>query len=240
MSKRRLNKEKRDVGMLVHDIPSPRIFRRLLKEDSSNSSYNFPYYGYEVYDETDVCERGYGSDYDGGKEARNEEKEKRRYEKIQRNEKIQENIENIGENLLERLEYVLEGPACYDGECRQTFEISKPGWKKIPIGGINPNAGNGAKYHTGSWRIRKPIYRTSKCIQCFQCWISCPDVAIKVNEKRVQGIEYYHCKGCGICAQVCPTSAIILVDEDEDWGTETHTEVGPGEVIHKGHSEPER
>ncbi|MEM2899837.1 MAG: 4Fe-4S dicluster-binding protein [Thermoplasmata archaeon] len=189
--------------ILIHDIPSPRSFRSLIKEQLSNSPY------------------------DGGKKEQKEEIEK-------------EKIENVkDENLLEKLEYVIEGPACYDGECRQTFEISKSGWKKIPIGGINPNAGSGAKYHTGSWRIRKPMYRTSKCIQCFQCWISCPDVAINVNEKRVQGIEYYHCKGCGICAQVCPTSAIVLVDEDEDWGTETHTEVGPGEVIHKGHTEPE-
>ncbi len=142
-------------------------------------------------------------------------------------------------------EVVQEGPVCYDGECRHTFEAAKPGWKAIPAGGLNPEAGNGARYHTGSWRIRKPLYRNSKCIQCFQCWVSCPDVAIVVTEKKVRGIDLYHCKGCGICAQVCPTDAIMLIDEEEDWGTETYTQVGPGDVINKadispGHPDQER
>jgi Pyruvate/2-oxoacid:ferredoxin oxidoreductase delta subunit len=44
----------------------------------------------------------------------------------------------------------------------------------------------------------------------------CPDVAISFKEgEREYGIDYDHCKGCGICAVECPRSAMTL--EEEKW-----------------------
>jgi pyruvate ferredoxin oxidoreductase delta subunit len=44
------------------------------------------------------------------------------------------------------------------------------------------------------------------------CWIFCPDVSILRTEKTVE-VDYYHCKGCGVCANECPVKAIDMVEE---------------------------
>jgi pyruvate ferredoxin oxidoreductase delta subunit len=35
--------------------------------------------------------------------------------------------------------------------------------------------------------------------------VACPDVAIALKDGKVVGIDYMHCKGCGICSFECPT-----------------------------------
>ena len=35
-----------------------------------------------------------------------------------------------------------------------------------------------------------------------------------VDDGKLVGIDYHHCKGCGICAQECPCGAIDMVGED--------------------------
>jgi pyruvate ferredoxin oxidoreductase delta subunit len=39
-----------------------------------------------------------------------------------------------------------------------------------------------------------------------------------VKDGKVKGIDYEHCKGCGICAEVCPPKikAIEMVREGKD------------------------
>jgi pyruvate ferredoxin oxidoreductase delta subunit len=61
---------------------------------------------------------------------------------------------------------------------------------------------------TGTWRVFCPKIDKSKCIQCWRCWIFCPDAAISKNDVPV--IDYVYCKGCGICAQECPVEAIEM------------------------------
>jgi pyruvate ferredoxin oxidoreductase delta subunit len=90
-------------------------------------------------------------------------------------------------------------------------------WKEIPIGGVITEAGNADKYETGSWRAYRPIRDKEKCINCLQCWIYCPDSAIKVKDGKMVEINLKHCKGCGLCAKQCPKkiNAIKMVLESE-------------------------
>ena len=88
------------------------------------------------------------------------------------------------------------------------------GWKEIPEGGLIVEPGNAEEYYTGSWRTFRPLVDKKKCINCMICWIMCPDSAILVEGEEMKGFDYDHCKGCGICAEVCPTKCIDRVRED--------------------------
>ena len=93
----------------------------------------------------------------------------------------------------------------------------KPGWKDLPIGGVILQAGNSAEKSVAGWRTYRPIHDPEKCINCLRCWILCPDSAIIVEDGKVVGIDYEHCKGCGICAHECPPKikAITMKLESE-------------------------
>jgi len=97
----------------------------------------------------------------------------------------------------------------------------KKGWREIPEGGLILDAGNAVTYKTGSWKTYKPIWSDEKCIQCFNCWIMCPDNAILAEDGKVIGIDLDLCKGCSICAAVCPPKANaieMVLDEKSDEG----------------------
>jgi pyruvate ferredoxin oxidoreductase delta subunit len=86
------------------------------------------------------------------------------------------------------------------------------GWRDIPIGGMILEAGNSVEYLTGGWRAFRPVFGEAKCIHCMQCWLFCPDSSILVdpdNEKMV-GFDLDYCKGCGICASICPVNVKII------------------------------
>jgi pyruvate ferredoxin oxidoreductase delta subunit len=88
-------------------------------------------------------------------------------------------------------------------------------WKEIPAGGKITKAGNAAEYKTGSWRTFKPEKNEKKCINCLLCWIYCPDSSILVEDGKMAGFDYEHCKGCGICASVCPVKCIDMKKEEK-------------------------
>jgi pyruvate ferredoxin oxidoreductase delta subunit len=89
------------------------------------------------------------------------------------------------------------------------------GAKDIPVGGLIKEAGNSVKYRTGDWRSMKPVWNPEGCISCLMCWAFCPDGSIKVEDGKMVGIDYDHCKGCGICARECPRKekALQMVKE---------------------------
>lgn len=61
------------------------------------------------------------------------------------------------------------------------------------------------------WRVNKPVYNHDYCINCFNCWVFCPDASILARDDKMSGVDYVHCKGCGVCAQVCPTNPKSLI-----------------------------
>lgn len=89
------------------------------------------------------------------------------------------------------------------------------GWKELAIGGIITEAGNAVEYKTSGWRTFKPVWNRDKCVHCMICWVLCPDSAILAKDGNITGIDYEHCKGCGICASECPRGAIEMVREEE-------------------------
>lgn len=90
----------------------------------------------------------------------------------------------------------------------------KLGWKELPEGDIL-EPGTAKDFKTGDWRNQRPVYHSDRCIQCLQCWINCPDSSILVKDGKVVGIDYEHCKGCGICARECPPRAGAITMEPE-------------------------
>ena len=93
--------------------------------------------------------------------------------------------------------------------------MAKEGWKDLAIGGMILEGGNSAQYNTGAWRAFRPVRDASKCTNCMFCWVFCPDSSIRVKEERMVGFDLLHCKGCGICANVCPVKCIEMHDEAE-------------------------
>ena len=69
-----------------------------------------------------------------------------------------------------------------------------------------------------SWRVIKPVYNRDVCIDCQNCWVWCPDTSIISRDKQMLGIDYDHCKGCGVCVEVCPTNpkSLLMFGEAED------------------------
>lgn len=74
---------------------------------------------------------------------------------------------------------------------------------------------NSINAYVGDWRVVKPVWNNDLCIDCQNCWLYCPDTSIISRDKRMVGIDYDHCKGCGICVEVCPTNPKSLLMFDE-------------------------
>ena len=85
------------------------------------------------------------------------------------------------------------------------------GWKDIPIGGMILDAGNSVEYNTGDWRAFRPVFGEGECTDCMLCWLNCPDSSILVDpeNEEMTGFDLDHCKGCGICAAVCPVNGAV-------------------------------
>lgn len=88
-------------------------------------------------------------------------------------------------------------------------------WKELTKAGNIYEPGNANTYETGDWRTIRPIWNKERCINCLICWRYCPDASIISTDGKFDSFDYKHCKGCGICANVCPTHAIDMLSEDE-------------------------
>jgi pyruvate ferredoxin oxidoreductase delta subunit len=104
-------------------------------------------------------------------------------------------------------------------------EARKMGWQELPLGGLIPVAGNTEKYQTGGWRTFRPILDLAKCTDCAICWYYCLDSAVVFEAQLMLGFHLAHCKGCGVCAAVCPprVAAITMIEEgdaEQQYGAE--------------------
>ena len=79
---------------------------------------------------------------------------------------------------------------------------------------------NSMNKYVGDWRAVKPVWNVDLCIDCQNCWLYCPDTSIISRDKEMVGIDYDHCKGCGICSEVCPTNPKSLVMFNEQMANE--------------------
>ncbi|MFQ6127734.1 MAG: 4Fe-4S binding protein [Thermoplasmata archaeon] len=86
--------------------------------------------------------------------------------------------------------------------------------KETEYGRIGP--GSVVENETGSWRTFHPVIDDQKCTYCMLCWFHCPEGCIRrLPEREIVEIDYFYCKGDGICAEVCPVDAIAMVREVE-------------------------
>jgi 2-oxoacid:acceptor oxidoreductase gamma subunit (pyruvate/2-ketoisovalerate family)/2-oxoacid:acceptor oxidoreductase delta subunit (pyruvate/2-ketoisovalerate family) len=79
---------------------------------------------------------------------------------------------------------------------------------KTEAGLVGP--GSFLENKTGSWKVFHPEYDRAKCTMCNFCWFYCPEGCIYRKEDRME-FDMEYCKGCGICANECPTEAIKMV-----------------------------
>ncbi len=84
---------------------------------------------------------------------------------------------------------------------------------KDMIIGSRVTGGTAERFETGDWRSLTPVVDMDSCIDCMTCWIYCPDDCILVDGGKMAGIKLTHCKGCGICASVCPKDAITMKED---------------------------
>lgn len=88
-------------------------------------------------------------------------------------------------------------------------------WDELKPGCVITEPGNSRVFHTGDWRVFSPVLQKERCIKCGMCWIFCPDMAYRKDEKGYYIANLNYCKGCGICAAECPAGAIHMEKEKE-------------------------
>jgi len=101
------------------------------------------------------------------------------------------------------------------------------------------------------------MYRTvaeidyPQCVYCNRCYIACEDglhqaiELVEINGRAEPRIKEDECVGCRMCALICPTRCIKMVERDRGFGAQTWPEIvaaNPGidsdwEVMYKWRKE---
>lgn len=98
------------------------------------------------------------------------------------------------------------------------------GYAAAPIGGVNPCFGSTVVSDLSPSRQGYiPVFIKERCINCGMCDSTCPDMVFQFAEGEYQGrkmmvnrgLDYYHCKGCLRCVDVCPVNALVQGVESE-------------------------
>ncbi len=98
------------------------------------------------------------------------------------------------------------------------------GYVTAPIGGVNPRFGSTVTADLSPSRQGYvPVFIKERCINCGLCDSTCPDMVFQFAEGEFKGrkmmvnrgLDYYHCKGCMRCVDVCPVNALVRGVEAE-------------------------
>ena len=107
---------------------------------------------------------------------------------------------------------------------KENYAEQEWGYLTAPIGGINPRFGSTVVADVSPSRQGYiPIFIKEKCINCGQCHATCPDMVFQFVKSEYkgrammvnQGLDYYHCKGCLRCVDICPVNALVRGVEAE-------------------------
>ena len=98
------------------------------------------------------------------------------------------------------------------------YQQGKTGYQNMTIGGLNLNFGNSVTNDLSPSRQGFiPLFLQDKCINCGLCDSTCPDMVFQFEPGEYKdrkmmvnrGLDYFHCKGCLRCVEVCPTGALV-------------------------------
>lgn len=134
------------------------------------------------------------------------------------------NLEGIRRGFQELQGIMLKASGLEETCSQRRDKEPQWGYETAPIGGINPHLGNSVISDLSASRQGYiPIFKPEKCINCALCDSTCPDMVFQF-EKGIykdremmlnKGLDYYHCKGCLRCVDVCPTGALVRGIEAE-------------------------
>lgn len=140
---------------------------------------------------------------------------------------LPKNLEGIRRGYAEvRMERITQEKQIAENPAAKKKENVKKRWgyDTAPIGGINTQYGNSVIADLSPSRQGFfPVYLPERCIHCGLCDTTCPDMVFqfspgvyKGQRKMInRGLDYYHCKGCLRCVEVCPVQALIAGLETE-------------------------
>lgn len=137
---------------------------------------------------------------------------------------LQGNLEGMRRGFLEVMH--MGGGSDVKSNTQDSKDTTQPEWgyENAPIGGINPRFGSTVISDLSPSRQGYiPLFIKDRCINCGLCHTTCPDMVFqfakgeyKGKEMMVnQGLDYYHCKGCLRCVDVCPVNALVQGVEAE-------------------------
>ena len=156
-----------------------------------------------------ICRDTLGKKYPDSVEN-NLEGIRRGYESIRKLEKEDPSYKKVSQIVEEYNGNVVEEP--------------KWGYLTAPMGGINPCVGNSIIADLSPSRQGYiPLFIKERCINCGLCFSACPDMVFQFAKGEYkgrtmminQGLDYYHCKGCLRCVDVCPVNALVRGVEAE-------------------------
>lgn len=138
-------------------------------------------------------------------------------------EALKSNLEGLKRGYKETGKLTIHRMDCLDKKHTDSEKICW-GYDDAPLGGVNTCLGNSVIADLSPSRQGYiPIFIKEKCINCGLCHSTCPDMVFQFKKGEFngremmvnQGLDYYHCKGCLRCVEVCPVNALIKGIEAE-------------------------
>ena len=167
-----------------------------------------------------ICEDILGKKYPASLES-NLEGLKRGYEGIREISVAKEKEDITEQGIIEQASNK-KGKEDFTDQGMMETEQPKWGYLTAPIGGINPDLGNTVISDLSPSRQGYiPLFIKERCINCGLCFSACPDMVFQFAKGEYkgrkmminQGLDYYHCKGCLRCVDVCPVNALVRGEE---------------------------